>query len=147
MTKKLCSWLRKPLRRPGRGFRSPCHGTTTSVSLQGPRRAQDNEQSDLPRPHHSVRQQLTGTEPPRDYGATGVGVELGYTVSYLLLIAPWISRADAPRECICIASRATSMQSVQVMPWVSHDATAPVGARDPTKQSTFDTWPSFSHPQ
>lgn len=83
----------------------------------------------------------------RDYGAAGVGVELGYTESYLLLIAPWMSRTEAPRACICIASRATSRQWVQVMPWVSHDSTAPFGARDPTKQLTFDTWPSFSQPQ
>ncbi len=46
-----------------------------------------------------------------------------------------IADTDAPFSKSVIASRATSMQIVQPMPWVSHSVIRPLAARDFTKQS------------
>jgi hypothetical protein len=49
-------------------------------------------------------------------GGCGVGVWVGKLAPHFFSFAARMSRTEAPEECICIASRATSMQTAHVMP-------------------------------
>jgi hypothetical protein len=68
-------------------------------------------------------------------GGFGVGVDEGNRDPYLLSIAARIVVGVAPVLNMTIASRATSRQIVQPMPWVSHSVTRPLAARDLMKHS------------
>ena len=80
-------------------------------------------------------------------GTGGVGVLLGNCGFHLCSLAARMAATDAPDEYICIASRATSMQTAQVIPCGSQSVTSPFAARCPTKQSSLPRWPLRSHPQ
>ena len=74
------------------------------------------------------------------FGGVGVGVRV-WAVAYFVSIALRISLTFAPELCICIATRATSMQTSQVTPWVSQAFTFPALSRPATKQSSLPLWP------
>ena len=81
------------------------------------------------------------------YLGMGVGVCTGNRGVHLRSFAARMSRTEAPVEYICIASRATSMQTPQVIPCGSHAVTSPLAALDATKQSSLPRWPPRSQPQ
>ena len=76
-----------------------------------------------------------------------MGVEFGKLGFHFFSFAARMSFTDAPDECICIASRATSMHTAHVMPCGSHSVTSPFSARAVTKQSSLPRWPLRSQPQ
>ena len=57
-----------------------------------------------------------------------------------------MSANEVPASCMVIASRATSRQMAQPMPWGSH-VTLPSASRWATKQSWLSPCPKFSQPQ
>jgi hypothetical protein len=75
-------------------------------------------------------------------GAGDVGVIVSYCERYLPSIFARICDTLAPELCICIASRATSRQIPQVMPWGSHVG-VPFRSRLLMKQSSLSRWPAF----
>jgi len=76
-----------------------------------------------------------------------VGVELGNDFFHFFSLAVRMSITEAPEAYICIASRATSRHTAQVMPCGSHCVTSPFWSRALTKQSSLPRWPLCSQPQ
>ena len=76
-----------------------------------------------------------------------MGVAVGNRAAYFLSIAVRICATVAPLLCICIASRATSIQIAHPKPCESHAVTWPLAVRDFTKQLSFPVWPLRSQPQ
>jgi hypothetical protein len=68
-------------------------------------------------------------------GGFGVGVDVRKYSPYFFSIAARMEVTEAPELKSSIASRPTSMQIWQPMPWGSHAVTMPLAARDFTKQS------------
>ena len=81
------------------------------------------------------------------YLGCGVGVWPPWKPAHFFSFAARMSFTEAPEACICIASRATSRQTAQVMPCGSHCVTSPLASRPLTKQSSLPRWPVRSQPQ
>src|SRR5581483_11310018 len=69
-------------------------------------------------------------------GGCGVGVWLGKLLLHLRSFAARMSRTEATEACICIASRATSRHTAQVLPWCSHSTTSFLASRIVTPRTT-----------
>ena len=89
-----------------------------------------------------------GSNALRDTGVDALAVQLDVRnpeqVDEMVLR---ILASGVPAAYICIASRATSRQTVQPMPWASHSVGTPRSSRDFTKQSSLCRCPMFWQPQ
>ena len=79
-------------------------------------------------------------------GGGDVGVIVSGWRRYRCSIVDRICDTLAPDLCICIASRATSMQIAHVIPCGSHIG-RPLASRLWMKQSSLSLCPEFWHPQ
>ena len=80
------------------------------------------------------------------FGTGGVGVMVPAFERYLLSIVVRIVAMSIPALCICIASRATSRHTPQLMPCASQRG-LPSASRPETKQCSLCTWSLRSQPQ